>query len=88
MKRRGYKVSVSSLSNFYLNLYSAQHYFPESTDNLGVEKSNIYYEWHSPRYLRQCYCNLQEKFDCGGVPEDEWLRIVWYVSNNEGVLHE
>ena len=29
-------------------------------------------EWHNERYLDQCYYNLQEKFDCDGIPEEEW----------------
>ena len=28
--------------------------------------------WHNERYLTQCYYNLQEKYDCGGIPDDEW----------------
>ena len=27
------------------------------------------------RYLMQCFCNLQEKFDCGGVAFDEFENI-------------
>ena len=32
-------------------------------------------EWHNDRYLAQCYYNLQEKYDCGGISEDEWQKI-------------
>ena len=35
----------------------------------------IYFDWHTNRYLKQCYYNLEEKYDRGGVPEDEWMRI-------------
>ena len=31
--------------------------------------------WHNQRYLVQCYYNLQEKYDCGGITDDEWQRI-------------
>jgi len=31
--------------------------------------------WHDNRYLRQCYYNLEEKYDRGGIPNDEWLII-------------
>lgn len=31
--------------------------------------------WHNQRYLIQCYYNLQEKYDCGGITDDEWQRI-------------
>ena len=32
-------------------------------------------EWHNERYLDQCYYNLQEKFDCGGITEEEWDKL-------------
>lgn len=31
--------------------------------------------WHNDRYLTQCYYNLQEKHDCGGIPDDEWNKV-------------
>ena len=38
-------------------------------------KSDIFKNWHTNRYLRQCLSNLQEKADCGAIPQDEWERI-------------
>lgn len=35
----------------------------------------IFCFWHDKRYLVQCYYNLQEKYDCGGISEEEWKRI-------------
>ena len=35
----------------------------------------IYFDWHTNRYLKQCYYNLEEKYDRGGIPDDEWMRI-------------
>lgn len=37
--------------------------------------NNIFPNWHNHRYLKQCYYNLQEKFDCGGISEEEWIKI-------------
>lgn len=31
--------------------------------------------WHNERYLDQCFYNLQEKFDCGGMSEEEWKKV-------------
>jgi uncharacterized protein (TIGR02328 family) len=31
--------------------------------------------WHNERYLDQCFYNLQEKFDCGGMSEEEWEKV-------------
>lgn len=35
----------------------------------------IFDGWHNDRYLRQCYYNLQEKYDCGGISDEEWSKI-------------
>lgn len=36
---------------------------------------DIFSDWHNDRYLKQCMFNLQEKYDCGGIPETEWVDI-------------
>lgn len=33
---------------------------------------NIFADWHNDRYLSQCFYNLQEKYDCGGINETEY----------------
>lgn len=40
-----------------------------------VSKDELFKDWHNKRYLRQCYYNLQEKYDCGGIPVSEWLVV-------------
>ena len=40
-----------------------------------ISVREIYRDWHNVRYLRQCLYNLQEKADCGAIPEEEWERI-------------
>ena len=39
----------------------------------------IFYDWHNDRYLYQCLSNLEEKFDCGGIPIEEWEPIDNYI---------
>lgn len=34
-----------------------------------------YYHEHNNRYLKQCYYNLQEKYDCGIITKEEWKKI-------------
>jgi len=43
------------------------------------EYDNLFKDWHNVRYLTQCYFNLQEKYDCGGISEGEWAKIVKYL---------
>jgi len=46
-----------------------------------VSFDELFASWHDDRYLRQCYYNLQEKYDCGGITEAEW-QIINEVYNN------
>lgn len=34
---------------------------------------NVFSDWHNNRYLRQCFYNLEEKYDRGGIPDKEWM---------------
>lgn len=47
------------------------HYF----DEFPVPYERLFSEWHNDRYLKQCFSNLEEKFDCGGVPVENWGAI-------------
>ena len=40
------------------------------------EKTDKNYPEHSDRYLKQCYFNLQEKFDRGIISAEEWEKII------------
>lgn len=62
MLKRGYKVNTS---NFY-------KYF--NTDEVTYNTQPFIDKMRN-RYLVQCYYNLQEKFDCGGITEEEWEQI-------------
>ena len=66
MRRRGYKIDHSKFDRYMPELHVEQ--FPLYED--------LFAGWHTPRYLGQCLFNLEEKYDCGGIPEVEWERIV------------
>lgn len=44
-----------------------------------VSKEDLFKDWHTNRYLRQCFSNLQEKFDCGGVPVAQWAAVCYHL---------
>lgn len=44
---------------------------------------SVFRGWHNERYLRQCYYNLQEKYDCGGISDEEWKRIENWKESRE-----
>lgn len=37
---------------------------------------DLFPDWHDDRYMHQCLLNLQEKFDCGGISEEEYRILV------------
>lgn len=61
MERRGY----------YCNVDKFAHWMACDVDDLPSE-DELFHDWHNYRYVVQCYFNLQEKYDCGGLTEDEW----------------
>ena len=52
-------------------------------DNFCWEEPMSYhpcrYAEHNDRYLRQCYYNLQEKYDRGIITKEEWQLIHKYI---------
>ena len=67
MIKRGYNVSESSINK--LDKYI--DFWPDS----DKQYSKPFYTWHTNRYLNQCISNLQEKYDCQGLTEEEWKKL-------------
>lgn len=53
--------------------------FPTETENEN-NVGNLFKHWHTERYLEQCFFNLQEKYDCGGMSFEEWSNVVVYLN--------
>ena len=64
-KVRGYKISSQAMQRY--NDYFGDK---ETTDVEVIFPNKM-----SKRYFRQCYYNLEEKYDCGGVTFDEFDKI-------------
>lgn len=69
--KRGYKVTQKSMMDFTNNIG-----IHDITALIYVPRDEIFFDWHSKRYLQQCLYNLQEKYDCGGISEKEWDIII------------
>ena len=69
LKRRNYKVLEKAMKTCFDNILSSDNFETNSTH------FEIFPDWHNERYLKQCLFNLQEKYDCGGIPEEEWKLI-------------
>lgn len=67
MVGRGYKVRHDSIKK--LEDYTG---FVVEGDK---EYNHPFLYWHTLRYLNQCLSNLEEKYDCGGITEDEWNEL-------------
>ena len=64
MERRGYKCDESKFTRWF-----------EEWDKFTIDQKVIFKGWHNKRYLRQCYFNLQEKYDNGGISQKEWDKV-------------
>lgn len=72
LHKRGYKVSESSYSHFTDLCNKNIHLFNNTITLVVLSDSDIFKDWHNNRYLKQCYYNLQEKYDCGIITDEEW----------------
>ena len=59
------------------NIKCRDTYFVEMIRFCGFEEYYISgnYSEHNDRYLKQCYYNLQEKFDRGIINKEEWRKL-------------
>lgn len=73
MSKRGYKINPAVGIRFVKNFNKIGN---SDETIIGANTERVIFEdWHNDRYLRQCLFNLQEKYDCGGIPEEEWKAI-------------
>lgn len=52
----------------------------ELVNPMNMQQSNQANQGANERYLKQCYYNLQEKYDCGGISKEEWMKVYKYVN--------
>lgn len=69
MTRRGYR-TMDSVWNKILSTRETDY---GEIEILPIEE--LFPGWHNDRYLEQCYFNLEEKYDCGGVAQ-EWFEKI------------
>jgi hypothetical protein len=70
MFRRGFDVSEEAKTKLF-------EYVTEEERQVGasIPHFQLFEGWHNDRYLVQCFYNLQEKFDCSEMTNQEWERI-------------
>ena len=65
MQNRGYKCDFDRF----------EQWFDKPWALIVPNHAEMFDGWHNSRYFWQCYYNLQEKYDCGGITDKEWERI-------------
>lgn len=70
MDRRKYRCDFEKFSRHFPVVFHQE-----------ISKDELFRMWHTKRYLKQCYYNLQEKFDCGGIPVSEWLAVCYELQS-------
>lgn len=77
---RGYNLADKALVDFQKNYTGWVNWLktelPWRVGDVMVPREDVYANWMDKRYLRQCYYNLEEKYDCGGIPEKEWDKVI------------
>lgn len=71
LKNKNYHIRQDTFQKFLTYMEISENDF----NSVNIKLSDIYQDWHNDRYFLQCYYNLQEKYDCGGINEEEWMKI-------------
>ncbi len=56
--------------DYHVSLYNFCKWIHSDFEDVPMEE--LFKDWHTRRYFWQCYYNLEEKFDCGGIELEEW----------------
>lgn len=83
---RGYEardISINRLNHNVFEIQERSNLFELHADVLNPIPKNVtlYSNWMNDRYLIQCYYNLEEKYDRGGIEPIEWELIEDYISS-------
>ena len=70
LEKRGYKINRSRFFRWF------DQWDDGTVKTHDVTHDELFANWHNNRYLKQCFRNLQEKYDCGGMTIDEYLEIL------------
>ena len=82
MRKRKYNINDPSLNSLQNNVRAWRIYLDQEIPFDYIDRDwdlntdeLIYKDWHNDRYLNQCFYNLEEKYDRGGISDKEWLPI-------------
>lgn len=61
--------------NYKINLENHDNYFDEERNKILLDRDDVFPYKMNLRYMLQCYYNLEEKYDCSSITEEEWFKI-------------
>lgn len=70
MSHRGYTANYTKFDKWILTMFSED-----------IRLRDLFPAWHNNRYLLQCFYNLQEKYDCGGISKIDWECIHLFMES-------
>lgn len=73
MKHRRFKCEFVKFAALINDSTNTPFWIPQTED--------VFNDWHNNRYLTQCFYNLQEKYDCGGISKIDWDRIHLFMES-------
>lgn len=73
MKSRRYKCDFEKFEKWYRKI----EFTPLNTNMpyQWLQEKDLFPDWHNINYLQQCYFNLAEKHDCGGISDYDFKTI-------------
>ena len=70
LEKRGYRIKRERFFQWF-------DQWDDGTVKTGdISHDGLFFGWHNDRYLTQCFYNLQEKYDCGGMTKDEYKALL------------
>lgn len=64
-----------ALRGYQYNIDNFRKYFGDEKQYKKINKEEVFKNKMNNRYLKQCYYNLEEKYDCGAISNDDWKNI-------------
>lgn len=76
MTKRGYKANWSNFEKYMprMRLFDRIEH-DHSKPYSDIPYYFLFQHWHNKKYLKQCYYNLEEKYDCGAINPAEMILI-------------
>lgn len=81
MGNHNFAITMSSYNKYEDYIFKIMERTNDKLDDVPYE--SLFLNWHNDKYFWQCLYNLQEKYDCGAIKDEDMDKInelaVFYV---------